>query len=93
MNIRETVTVTITIIIIKVVQNLMNGLEEENNTKPVEANCLHPGTIFSHFEEIMNANNWQIISFTCVHFLLSPWGRRNSKMAPKIPGPWYMPPG
>lgn len=51
----------------------MNGLEEENNTKPIEANCLYLGTIFSHFEEIMGTNNWQIISFACVHFLLSPW--------------------
>ena len=71
----------------------MNGLEEENNTKPIEANCLYLGTIFSHFEEIMGTNNWQIISFACVHFLLSPWGRWDSKTAPEIPGPWPTSPG
>lgn len=42
--------------IIKVIQNLMSGLEEENNIKSIKANCLHPGTTFSNLEEIMNTN-------------------------------------
>lgn len=57
LSIQETVAVIITIIIIKIIPNLMNDLEEENNIKPVKANCLHPGEIFSHLKEIMNTNN------------------------------------
>lgn len=48
---QETVAVIITIIILKVIQNLMNDLEGKNNTKPIKAKCLHPGAMFTHLEK------------------------------------------
>ena len=87
LSIQEMVAVIVTIIILKIIQNLLNGLEEDNNMKPIKANSLHPGTIFSHLQEIMSNKR---LTNHILSYAAPQWGRQNSKMAPKIPGLWWI---
>lgn len=83
--------VVILIIAFMVIQDLMNGLEEESNINSIKVHCLKPRTIFSDAEEIMNDKSLTSSILSLPSFLLSLCSRQNYRMASKISATVYTP--